>query len=304
VTASAGPAGASGASDEHEAITYDPAFLFVEGAEGETVHATLTVKNQTRTDAHFEVEVLDMQEGRGNSRALDYVPAGEAPRGAAEWIQAIRPAAFDIEAGEERAIPVTIEIPQDAGAGGHYAALVFTAKDPDAGSQVPIDLRTPVPVLLTVRGQFERDLRISLHPDGHWRWRGGTHTWIVDLRNEGDVHEVYGGRVRIDGLLSGARSRTMRPGILLPGEHRRVRMTFELRDAPDIVGANLRVERDPGDPIEDDASRVFVLPWWLLLVLIAAISIIAWRLRTRDRGVEPWDDDEDEGSWDPSAPAG
>jgi hypothetical protein len=263
------------------------------------------VQNQTRTDIHLEVEVVDMEEGAGNSSAFEYVPIGEARRGAGAWIEAIKPPGFDIEAAHERAIPVVVTIPDDAGAGGYYAALVFTAKDPRPKAQVPIDQRVPVPVLVTVAGNAERDLRVSIEPDERWHWSGGTATWTIQLENAGDVHEVIAGRVRIDGALSTARSRPIKPGILLPGERRRQHVTFDLRDAPDLVGAELRVERDEGDAVEDGAPKLVVLPWWLLVLLALAIAVIWWRLRARRGSLdESWDSDEDEGSWGPSAPAG
>lgn len=289
---------------EHEAITLLPAVLFVEGDPGERVTTKVLLQNQTRTDVRLKSELADMQEGIGNSTAFDYLPVGEGRRGAGAWIEPRTPARFDLERARERSVAVTIDIPADAGAGGWYAAIVFTAEDPRPSASIPIDQTIPVPILVTVTGKFRRDLRASVEPASRWRWSGGTATWTVDLRNEGDVHEVYGGRLTVDGPLSAPRSRDLRPGILLPGEHRRIRQTFELRDAPDLVAARLRIERDEGSAVEDAAPRVVVLPWWLLVVLALAAAIIAWRLRSRARDDGAWEADGDEGSWDPSSPAG
>lgn len=276
----------------------------MEGAPGERVVVPLLVKNQTRSDVHLLVDVVDMEEGAGSSSAFEYVAVGDARRGAGAWIEDIDPAEFDIEAARERPVPVVVEIPEDAGAGGWYGALVFTAKDPRPGAEVPIDQTVPVPVLVTVDGDYERDLRVDVEPADRWRWRGGRGEWEVELRNEGDVHEVIAGRMRIDGALSGATGTAIRPVVLLPGEVRRQRTSFDLRDAPDVVGANLRVERDEGDPVEADSPPVVVLPWWLLVLLALAIGVIAWRVRASRGDDGPWEDEEDEGSWGPSSPAG
>ena len=246
-----------------------------------------------------------MEEGRGNSAAREFVAVGDARRGAGAWIDAIRPATFHLDAATQRTIPITIRIPEDAGHGGFYAAIVFTAKDPRPDVTVPINQTAPVPILLTVEGAFERDLRVEVDPRDRLRWSGGTATWTVELHNAGDVHEVFAGRVRVDGLLSSARTRAIRPGILLPGERRRQRVTFELRDAPDLVGANLRVARDEGPAVQDDAPRVLVVPWWLLVLVALAIAVTWWRLRARRHFPdESWDPAEEEGSGGPSPPAG
>jgi hypothetical protein len=291
--------------DPDENINFTPAFLFESGAPGDTITSEVTVQNQTGADVDFVVDLADMEEGRGNSAAREFVPVGDARRGAGMWIDAIRPATFHLDAATERTIPITIRIPEDAGHGGFYAAIVFTAKDPRPDVSVPINQTAPVPVLVTVEGDFERDLRVEVDPNERVRWRGGTATWTVELHNAGDIHEVFAGRLRVDGPLSSARSKPIRPGILLPGEHRRQRITFELRDAPDLVGAKVRVERDDGPGVSAKAARVLVLPWWLLVLLALAIAVIWWRLRTR-RGTldESWDSVEDEGSWGPSPPAG
>jgi hypothetical protein len=305
LAATLGPATASARQvDPDENVHFVPAFVFIGGAPGDEVSRHVLVQNQMGVDVRLLVEVLDMQEGRGNSTALDYVPLGDAPRGAGAWVAPIDPVDFTIAAGEQRSLPIKLRIPPDAGAGGYYAALSFTIKDPDPKAQIPIDAVQPIPIFVTVAGTFEHDLRASVEPESRWHWSGGTATWTIDLRNEGDVHEVYGGRLKVDGLLSASRSRDLRPGILLPGEHRRIRQTFDLRDAPDLVGAKLRIENDQGDAVADDAPRVIVLPWWLLVVLALAVAIIWWRLRARRIHAAAWGADDDDGSWDPSSPAG
>lgn len=272
----------------------------MEGSAGDRLAEEVLLKNQTLSDVRFTVEVLDMVEGVGSSTAPEFVAIGDARRGAGAWIDRPRPDTFTIEAGTERPVPLVIDIPDDAGPGGWYAALVFVAEDPDPAANVPIDQQFFVPVLVTVDGDFERDLQLRISPEDRWAWRGGPKAWEVEMRNDGDVHEVLAGRVRIDGLLGGASSRLLRPAILLPGEVRRQRVRFDLRDAPDLIGATVRVERDEGEPRSASAARMVVLPWWLLLLLALGVLMVAWRLRTRSRSRDASPDPEHEdGSRDP-----
>lgn len=299
------PAGDAAAPtrDPDEAITFVPPIVFLEGAPGETVSRELVVQNQTQLDAGFVAEVVDAQEGAGDSDALDYVAPGEARRGGGTWLEPPTPARFDIAAGAQRSLPVTVEIPRGAGPGGYYAAVVFTVRDPRPGSEVLVDLRQPVPVLVTVRGDYERDLRVSVESRDGWRWRGGTASWTVELHNAGDVHEVFAGRIRADGIVGRAMSAPMRPGILLPGERRSQETKFALRDAPDAWAAHARVVDSDGNSIRASSGRLVVMPWWLLLLVALVLATVAWRLRRRDRPDEDVGDDPD-APWSPEPRAG
>lgn len=278
--------------------------MFVEGDPGDRISRDLVVKNQTVLDVRVTASILDMEEGPGNSQAAEFVAIGEARRGAGAWIEPLETDRFVIPARTERTIDVVIEIPDDAGHGGHYAALMFVADDPRPDGQFPINQTVPVPVLVTVRGDFQRELRVGVVAPERWRWRGGRATWTVELYNAGDVHEVLAGRIRVDGALSGAASRPIRQAILLPGERRRQRISFDVRDAPDLIAAQVRVERDEGRPVEATARRMLVLPWWLLVIVALAALVVTWRLRTRDGANRRDPDPDDERSWDPSPPVG
>ena len=269
-----------------------PAFVFVDADPGELVTTSITVKNQTGTDARFKVDVNDLSEGTGTSTAFEYEPPGEAPRGAGGWLEPEQ-RAFVLDAGRELELPITIQVPADAGAGGHFGAVGFTASAIDPGDQITADAYTPVPVFVTVSGDATRDLRVTVSPDDTLRWSGGTERWTVEIHNAGDYHETIAGRIRLDSTWSGARSRALDSGILLPGERRTQRVTFDLRSAPDAFDASVRVERDTGEAATAPADRVWVVPWWLLVVLAVAIVIVWWRVRTRRayvRAHEEFDD--------------
>jgi hypothetical protein len=274
------PALAAAAEDE-QAINYEPSIAFVDVEAGGGSSTTITVRNQTRSDARFAVQVQDLRAEPGPGRILEPVPIGTAPRGAGAWLDPSTEA-FTLRAGTERRLDVAISVPEGAGAGGHYGAVVFTARPlDDRGSQVRIDSVVGVPVLLTVAGAYERDLRVSIEPDRRLRWTGGRQRWTVHLRNEGDVHEVVSGRVAVDAVLSGRGSTQMPAGILLPGESRTERVSFDLRSAPDAWTATARVDREGGATVRAAAPRLWVVPWWLPVALVALAAVVRWRRRAR-----------------------
>lgn len=286
------PVDAIAATEREQTINYEPTFVYVDGSQGERVERSIQVRNQTLVDAAFTVMPADLAETPGASTAFDFVEIGSAPRGAGDWLD-VRPRSFRLRAGTQRRVPVNIDIPEDASAGGHSAAVVFSVEPVSRTGQFDVAYTTGIPVLVTVDGPFTRDLRVSAQPDDRWRFRGGRAGWTVELRNDGDVHEIISGRIHLDSLLSGSSSLPLRPGILLPGERRTEHVRFDVRSAPDIYRTRVRIER-LGAPAEHAGSeRLFVVPIWLL-VICAGAGIVVWaRLRSRRRSAEHSDEIDD-----------
>lgn len=278
--------------DPNQAITFDPAFLHVRADPGETVQVDLVIKNQTLADAAFDLATLDMQAGAGRSEAFDYVASGDAPRGAGDWLR-LDADTFTLDAGTERRVRVTVVVPGDPGAGGHFAAISATISSPNPAAQFDVDYEAPVPVFITVSGAFERDLRVAIKPDDDFRWRGGTATWTVTMHNEGDVHEVVNARVRLNSGISGSTSTPIRPAILLPGERREQEVAFQLRSAPDVWHAEAIAERDEAGAVTVRSARTVVLPWWLLVLLAVAFVVVWVRVRARRSHAHEQIDDDD-----------
>lgn len=112
--------------------------------------------------------------------------------------------------------------------------------------------------------------------------------WDVELRNAGNSHEAFSGVLVLDGVAGRAGRRAIDNGVLLPGESRRFPVSVDLRDAPDVVRATARIDRDGAQRVSDAASRTVVLPWWILLVLVVAAVSIGWRLHARRRSDRAW----------------
>ncbi len=240
------------------------------------------IKNSTAFEPTLTSEIFDMVAGTGTgSTAFDYVPVGDAPRGAGAWVRPVQPARIRIPAFQQAEIDIVVDVPPDAGAGGHYAGVLFKAPDPRPDAEAAFEIQQFIPLFLTVHGEFERDVRVVATPTDRWLWSGGLASWDVRIRNEGDVHEPVAGRVRLDGLIGGTRSVRLEPAILLPGEERTQRVRFDLRSAPDLLRAHARVDLDDEPSVRDDAPSVVVLPLWVLVLLAVAVLVVVLRLRSR-----------------------
>ncbi|MCW2956473.1 MAG: hypothetical protein JWO69_1342 [Thermoleophilia bacterium] len=245
----------------------------------------ITVQNQTRRAHDVRASAGDIAprtNGAGGQPVVADAP-GTRPRGAGDWLE-LTPTSWRLAAGKEQRVRVRVRVPDDAPLGGNFATVTFQidAVGNDAGT-VPVTAEVGTTLLFTVAGDYRRSLEASLAADDTWRWGGGRTTWLLELRNEGDLHETVSGSVEVDGMLAAPARVPIAAGIILPGETRTQVVQVELREAPDWLSAEARVELEAGADVAADADRVVVMPWWLLVAGAAVVGVVAWRLRTRRR---------------------
>lgn len=262
-------------------------------APGDVTIVDVLVQNQTDRDFRFATLLRDIGPPTDPDKDKRILTAGSATRGAGRWLRIVdADKAYSLAAGAERTLHVSVQVPQDAAPGGHYAAiLVRTLPSDDQGVQITAD--AAVLVLLRVdEGKIRHDLRIRAVPVRRWLWSGPTR-WRVEVDNRGNVHERFGGRLVVDGMLGGPRTLSLEPMIVLPGALRRERATIEARNAPDLLRGSVRYIRND-DKLRTSAASPFVvlLPWWVLVVLVVVAAMVAWRVAQRRRA---WPDDDEGG---------
>lgn len=275
--------GAAAASLPNEALTVSPSPVFATLAAGERRVVELTYQNQTGIDADVRVQVLDVAPRSGESESLELVAGSGGRRSASPWVSVDAPR-FDVPAGDQHVVRVEVDVPADAGAGGYYAGLAIVARPTSPAAQFQLDARLEVPLLLTVDGKFRRAVSVDVVPDARVHWQGGPARWRVRISNDGDVHESISGTLSIDGMIGAARRVPLDAGVLLPGEHRTRSIDLSLRGTPDAYRASARVELDDHEPVVARADRVWVVPWWSIVLLVLAAGLVAWRIRTLRRG--------------------
>lgn len=260
-------------------ITVSPAVVERTVPRGESRVVDIEVANQTRDPWSFDLGTQDVvpdSKARGGLRMVD-AHAG----GARAWLDA-RQGTFALAPTATAVLKVTITVPRNAAPGGHYASLYVQTR-PRAGS-VRIAARVSVLFLVTVDGDLRRDLAVSARPVRRVLLRDTDAHWRVELRNRGNVHEVFGGELRVRGLLGQRLRAPLRPMIVLPGTRRVQTVGVEARSAPDLLSGTVRWQlagKETPAQHQDSraAGRVGVLPWWALLVAAAAIGLVAWRRR-------------------------
>lgn len=282
IAAAAEGPGRFGIAVEDQVINVSPVVINRTVQAGSATELEVTVANQTARAFDFSTSLADIAPGRTADDDKEIVEAGTTPLSASVWTH-VDPASFHLDAWQERHLRVRVAPPEGTAPGGRYAALVIEV-EPPAGGQVAIAAQVHVLLLLTVDGEVERDLRITVAPRRRLYWRGARVTWRVTAENRGNVHEPMAGRLVARGLFGSERSVAGTSVIVLPGATRRFDVSMSVRDAPDLLGGEWRYRLGEARRVHArSGGRVIVMPWWVLVVVLAAALMVVWRLRARGR---------------------
>lgn len=131
------------------ATIVSPARLEIEGDPGETVMGKCSVINDSEAAQTYysSTENFEAEGETGNPRFV------ESDDGLADWITVLPD--ISVESKGRKDIAFTVDIPKDAGVGGHFAALFWGSQPPkekEAGT-VAIGQKVGVLVFLRVRGE-------------------------------------------------------------------------------------------------------------------------------------------------------
>lgn len=137
-------------SNSADALIASPARIEIEADPGEKINSKLTLINdeEVAKTFYFSAENFEAQEETGNPK---FVSSDED---LAIWIEA--PSQITLDPKEKKIIPFAVNVPKDAGVGGHFAAIFWSTNPPQTteGGQVAIGGKIGLLVFLKVRGDI------------------------------------------------------------------------------------------------------------------------------------------------------
>lgn len=137
-------------SSSADALIASPARIEIEADPGEKINSKLTLINdeEVAKTFYFSAENFEAQEETGNPK---FVSSSDD---LATWIEA--PSQITLDPKEKKIIPFAVNVPKDAGVGGHFAAIFWSTNPPQTteGGQVAIGGKVGLLVFLKVRGDI------------------------------------------------------------------------------------------------------------------------------------------------------
>ncbi len=274
------------------ALTISPAREELTGDRGESIAKTFLVINEQDTDQvlYTSVEAFDSQ---GESGTPNFTPGTD---GLPSWITITDK--VTIKKGERITIPYTVTIPQDADAGGHFAAVFLSTVPPSAdGGQVSVGAKVGMLILLKVTGDIKEEGGLSSFTikEDKKVLSSIPVDFVYRFNNAGNDRVKPAGDIVIRnsiGMETARINANQNEGNVLPGSVRRFDVRYGEGEAPAVSApffdhvkyqmSNLAVgmytadlELSFGAEGKAGASvTYFMFPWQLLSVVIGILLIV------------------------------
>lgn len=138
---------------EAVALTVSPVRIELSGNPGTVIKDELILTNEQEGTKTF-YSSFENFEATGETGTPSFVPGKE---GLASWVEAV--SSITLGPKEEKKIPYSIAIPQDAEPGGYFAAIFWGTSPPktEQGGQVSIGAKIGVLILLRVNGEIKEE---------------------------------------------------------------------------------------------------------------------------------------------------
>ncbi len=278
------------------ALTISPARIEISGDPGATVGGQFTLINEQATAETFYVSYENF-----SAQGETGTPAFSADKSDLDTWMTVTPSQVTIAPGQAVIVPYSIAIPKTAQPGGYFAAIFWSNNPPsNATSQVSIGAKVGLLILLSVNGNVTESAGINqFDRDGH----GFFYTALpvamqYTFRNNGGdrVQPVGTINIRDTFFISAAKlDANAAQGNILPGSTRLFTVQWLKQSEPlPIYGFfnnvsyewqnfaiglySAHLDLTYGTKHMHTAKTIWfmVLPWQLLVCIIAAIIIVWW----------------------------
>jgi len=184
-----------------KAVSISPPVIEIEVDRGSSVERTIEVGNETDKERVYTVGVkkFEMVGEEGNQR---FVPAGEDGFDLTSWIK-YKENKIIVPPKSSRKFVFTIDVPENADPGGHYASIYFSAGRPtmenDSNSKVGVEAQINSLLLVRVSGDMieKADIESFEIKGGNILINRLPVVFVWRMRNTGNVHVRAQGNIEI-----------------------------------------------------------------------------------------------------------
>jgi hypothetical protein len=284
-----------------QALTVSPVKFEISGSPGQRLLGELELFNEQEETRTF-YSSFENFEARGETGTPYFTPGKED---LATWIEA--PAQVTLEPRERKTVPFSIQVPQNAEPGGHFAAIFWGTTPPQAkeGGQVAVGAKTGVLILLTVSGEIKGGGGLlefstkdkekffdSLPINFFYRFQN-TSTDRIKPDGEIEIKNTFG---KVSAVLPANKVE----GNVLPRSIRKFEVIWETQNKAKVeetlnqaktgffekvkkqwkdfhfgrYTANLNLTYGPKNETAKASFSFFIIPWQLLILIIILLAVI------------------------------
>ncbi|MDP3014193.1 MAG: hypothetical protein Q8M92_08140 [Candidatus Subteraquimicrobiales bacterium] len=244
-------------------ITIDP---------GISAEAAIRVLNSGKIDLNFRAYLQDYRITEKNE--FVFSDPGHESYSCASWIT-LDKTSFLLKGGEDVEVKMTLNVPENAEPGGHYAMIFFETSAAGAGKEgatVGIAGRIGTAVLAFIGGDIIRKGSIESFTASS-SGLGKPVKLTVLFKNEGNIHLNVGGKITIKDIFGrDAGSVDLGAITVLPKTKRE--LTAEWKNPPLWGIYRASAEMTFADKTETVHTGIYLIPWLILAAIAVVLGLI------------------------------
>jgi hypothetical protein len=294
------------APDENSSLgfTVGPPVVEYTAEKGQTINGIVRVNDYSPAPITLYPQVADFTAKDETGQPAFFESNPNRKYSLSTWIKfSAEPLKFGI--GELKAIQYQIVVPADAEPGGHYGVFFFSTKSPnnvkEGEAKVVANMKVGQLILVTVKGDIKEKGVVETFKTKHlFNWFPQVQysneklfkitsniDLITRLKNVGNVHFKPKGKIEIKNVFGQKKAELTfneKKGNVLPDS---IRLFDNVWKAKwwnmGIYKANLDLAYGVNNNGISDSYTFFIVPWWLLVILVLIIWFVARKIRKRNK---------------------
>jgi hypothetical protein len=275
--------GVASAQQSGQGLEISPPLLDLKAKPGETLRTSIRLRNVTTGPVDAKAQYDDFVAGgeEGVPKLLE--EGGEkSPYSIKDWLASVP--TITLAPGEQKAVDLEIEVPDNASPGGHYGVVRFTAAAPNTDeSAVSLSASVGTLVLVTVAGDIKEQANIeelSAYKNGKptSTFEYGPVDIVTRIKNTGNVHVRPGGTVRITSMFGkevASYNLNESRGSVLPGSIRKFENKLDKKNLFGRYTIQADIAYGEDQKIISQTSTFWVVPYKLVgLGLLALLGLV------------------------------
>jgi hypothetical protein len=259
-----------------------PPRLEITGEPGTIITKEIKIRNESNTQKTVSTTSRDfiVVDDKGTPVQLEDGSADQNRWAASSWIQ-VSPTKLTLKPGETRSLVLTLIVPEDALPGGHYAMILHSPNNEITLDQTGASIQTNVGTLVyvTVPGDIKQDATVTKFTAPSFSEYGPIN-FDATIANFSDIHITPVGSIIVKNWFGGKTSQlTLNETNIFPYTTRDFASTLEKKWLFGRYTAQLSAAYGTSGQVATAAIIFWVLPWRLMLMVLAAIIIIVTTIK-------------------------
>ncbi len=262
-------------------LIISPPRIELSGNPGETVQAQVKITNMGNTPATLSVNTKDMivVNDRGTPVLVDEEVSGRWSL--ASWIS-LSPGSVEVEASSSAVANLAIVIPDDALAGGHYAAVYFESGPPtpqgdetELGSGTAVASRLASLIYLTVSGPISEDSLLEEFTTDQSFYEFGPVKFLTTIKNLSDIHVRPTGNIEVYNMF-GVKKETLPLDEvnIFPEAKRSYENTWNTTWGLGKYSAKLSAVYGPSSQVVEGLIYFWIIPLRIVIAVLVGLLIL------------------------------